>query len=57
MPREINVDILPTVSSSSDDHCFGYGMEHKCQTTLHIGWIIFFVYFETFRPVRGTEEK
>ena len=55
--REINVDILPTVCYSSADHCWGYGTEHRCQTTLYIGWLIFFVYFETFRPVRGTVEK
>lgn len=52
--REINVDILPTVCYSSTDHCWGYGTEHRCQTTLYIGWLIFYVYFETFRPVRGT---
>lgn len=55
--REINVDILPTVCYSSDDHYWGYGSENQCQTTLYIGWIIFFVYFETFRPVRGTAEN
>ncbi len=52
--REVTLDVFPCVSFASSDHIFGYAKDNECQTTLYIGWLFFFVYFETFRPVRGT---
>lgn len=55
--REFTLDIIPCVSYASSDHNWGYEKDNVCQTTLYIGWLIFYVYFETFRPVRGTAQK
>lgn len=55
--REIDVEILPVFNYDSVDNSFGYSKDDMCQTTIYIGWLIFYAYFETFLPVRGTAEK
>lgn len=46
--REIYLTILPVVWYASDDTYRGSG-EYTAQSTLHFGWLFFWVYFETFR--------
>lgn len=52
--RDFTLDVVPCVSFASSDHIWGHTKDNECQTTIYIGWLFFFVYIETFRPVRGT---
>lgn len=52
--RVFTLDVFPVVCYASVDHEWVHTKDNDCQTTLYIGWLIFYVYFETFRPVRGT---